>query len=53
MFSMMLSGNMDTPTFFMWFANYFIPNLPPARPVLLLVNGHESHLDPAKIAPVS
>ena len=36
---------MDTPTFFMWFANHFIPQLPPRRPVVLLVDSHESHID--------
>ena len=40
------TGYMDTQTFYMWFANYFIPNLPPARPVVLLIDGHDSHLDP-------
>lgn len=45
-FSMTESGYMDTQTFYMWFANYFIPNLPPARPVVLLIDGHDSHLDP-------
>ena len=29
----------------MWFANHFVPNLPPARPVVLLIDGHDSHLD--------
>ena len=36
---------MDMSTFYMWFANHFIPNLPPARPVVLLVDGHDSHLN--------
>ena len=40
-----LSGYMDTSTFYRWFANHFIPNLPPARPVVLLVDGHDSHLN--------
>ena len=44
-FSMTESGYMDTSTFYMWFANHFIPNLPPARPVVLLVDGHDSHLN--------
>lgn len=44
-FSMTDSGYMDTQTFFMWFANHFLPNLPPARPVVLLIDGHDSHLD--------
>ena len=43
--SMTESGYMDTSTFYMRFANHFIPNLPPARPVVLLVDGHDSHLN--------
>ena len=35
---------MDTQTFYMWFTNHFIPNLPPARPVVLLIDSHDSHL---------
>lgn len=44
-FSMTETGYMDTQTFYMWFVNHFIPNLPPARPVVLLIDGHDSHLD--------
>ena len=44
-FSMTETGYMDTQTFYMWFANHFIPNLPPARPVVLLIDSHDSHLD--------
>ena len=44
-FSVTDKGYMDTPTFFMWFANHFIPQLPPRRPVVLLVDSHESHID--------
>ena len=43
--SMTESGYMDTSTFYMWFANHFIPNLPPERPIALFVNGHDSHLN--------
>ncbi|CAB3988957.1 tigger transposable element-derived 6 [Paramuricea clavata] len=44
-FSMTESGYMNTQTFYMLLANHFIPNLPPKRPVLLLVDSHDSHLD--------
>ena len=44
-FSMADSGYIDTETFYMWLANHFIPNLPPARPVVLLIDGHDSYLD--------
>ncbi|XP_068756525.1 uncharacterized protein [Montipora capricornis] len=45
-FPMTETEYMDTQTFYMWFANHFIPNLPPARPVVLLIDSHDSHLDP-------
>ena len=44
-FSMTESGYMDTPSFYMWLANHFIPNIPPVRPVVLLVDSHTSHID--------
>ena len=44
-FSMTEKGYMDTPAFYMWFANHFITQLPPQRPVVLLVDSHESHID--------
>ena len=44
-FSMTNSGYMDTETFYMWLGNHFIPNFPPAKPVVLLIDGHDSHLD--------
>ena len=36
---------MDAPTFYLWLANHFIPHLPPARPVVLLVDSAEAHID--------
>lgn len=44
-FSMTESGYMNTETFYMWLANNFIPNLPPKRPVVLLIDSHDSHID--------
>ena len=44
-FSMMETRYMYMQTFYMWFANHFIPYLPPARPVVLLIDRHDSHLD--------
>ena len=44
-YSVTEKGYMDTPTFYMWFANHFISQLPPQRPVVLLVDSHESHID--------
>ena len=36
---------MDAGTFYMWLANHFIPNIPPARPVVLLVDSADGHID--------
>ena len=44
-FSMTESGYMDTPSFYMWLANHFIPNIPLVRPVVLLVDSHTFHID--------
>ena len=44
-FSVTEKGYMDTPAFYMWLANHFIPQLPPVRPVVLLVDSHDSHID--------
>ncbi len=44
-FSMREGGYMDTSSFYMWLANHFIPQRPPTRPVVLLVDSHESHID--------
>lgn len=39
---------MDTATFYMWLDKHFIPNLPPARPAVLLVDSKGAHIDPDK-----
>jgi len=44
-FSLTEKGYMTTPTFYMWLANHFIPNIPLARPVVLLIDSAECHLD--------
>ena len=38
-------GYMDTASLYMWFANHFIPQLPTPKPLVLLVDSHESHID--------
>ncbi|XP_068749118.1 uncharacterized protein [Montipora capricornis] len=38
-------GYMDAATFYMWLANHFIPNLPSPRPVVLLVDSADAHID--------
>ena len=44
-FSMTEKGYMDAATFCMWLANHFIPNVPPARPMVLLVDSADAHID--------
>ena len=46
------SGWMDTDLFNGWLTNYFSKSIPPTRPVVLLLDGHSSHinLDTAKCA---
>lgn len=39
------SGWMITELFYGWVANHFAAHIPPERPVLLLVDGHTTHID--------
>ena len=38
-------GWITTELFYGWLANHFILRIPPIRPVVLLVNGHSTHID--------
>ena len=40
---------MDQELFDMWFHLHFLQYVPPARPLLLLMDGHSSHYSPATI----
>ena len=40
------SGWMDAELFEEWFKNHFLRHAPPARPLLLLLDGHSSHFQP-------
>ena len=44
-YSLTEKGYMDTATFYMWLDKHFIPNLPPARPIVLLVDSAGAHID--------
>ena len=44
-FAVTEKGYMDAPTFYVWLANHFVPHLPPTRPVVLLVDSAEAHID--------
>ena len=39
------SGWMETYHFYAWVTNHFVKQIPPKRPVLLLIDGHVSHID--------
>ena len=49
LYGMSEKGWTDMELFHYWMTNLFIPNIPPARPVLLLVDGHSSHYEPDTI----
>ena len=44
-FSIAEKGYMDAATFYMWLANHFIPNIPSTRPIVLLVDSADAHID--------
>ena len=39
------NGWMETSQFYGWLTNHFIKRIPPLRPVVLLIDGHGSHID--------
>ena len=43
------NGWMDAELFQEWFANHFLRYAPSARPLLLLLDGHSSHYQPAMV----
>jgi len=44
-FGRSLSGWMTTELFYGWIVNHFALQIPPQRPVVLLVDGHSTHID--------
>lgn len=44
-YSLSEKGYMATATFYTWLEKHFIPNIPPARPVVLLIDSAEAHID--------
>ena len=40
---------MNSDLFELWFLHHFLPHAPAARPLLLLLDGHSSHYNPAVI----
>ena len=46
MYGLSGSGWIDTELFELWFSQHFLAYAPPARPLLLLLDGHSSHYQP-------
>ena len=46
MYGLSDSGWVDSEIFESWFTNHFLVYAPPARPLLLLMDGHSSHFSP-------
>ncbi len=40
------NGWIDSELFEMWFTNHFLINIPPIRPILLIMDGHSTHYQP-------
>ena len=40
------NGWIDTELFELWFKQHFLPNAPPVRPLLLIMDGHSTHYQP-------
>ena len=49
LYGMSDKGWTDMELFKHWMTDHFIPNIPPARPVMLLLDGHSSHYEPDTI----
>ena len=49
MYGLSTSGWMDGDLFHNWFIHHFLAHVPPARPLLLLLDGHSSHYSPETI----
>ena len=39
------NGWMETSQFYGWITNHFVKRIPPIRPIVLLIDGHGSHID--------
>ena len=49
MYGLSDSGWINSELFELWFMHHFLPHAPAARPLLLLLDGHSSHYNPAVI----
>ena len=41
----MANSWMETAQFYGWVSNHFVKRIPPIRPIVLLIDGHGSHID--------
>ena len=46
LYGMSKQGWIDSGLFYLWFHELFLKNIPPTRPVLLLLDGHSTHYTP-------
>ena len=49
LYGMSKQGWIDSELFYCWLSSLFLPNIPPARPVLLLLDGHSTHYTPEAV----
>ena len=49
LYGMSEKGWTDQELFYYWLTELFVKQIPPARPVMLLVDGHSSHYEPESI----
>ena len=49
LYGLSTNGWINSDLFYHWFVNHFLQYVPPARPLLLLLDGHSSHYSPATI----
>jgi len=50
LYGMSKNGWIDQELYNDWFEKLFIPNIPPHRPILLMLDGHKSHYTPEAIS---
>ena len=53
LYGMSDKGWTDQELFYYWMTELFVKQIPPARPVMLLVDGHSSHYEPVTIRAAS
>ena len=49
MYGLSKNGWIDSELFELWFTHHFLPNVPPLRPLLLIMDGHSTHYQPSVV----